>query len=203
VHLLLTKIDAEILSKVENRERRQQTHARQIRRADIARHHDRLVEGKDHLVVPILAEFRGLPIIKALQDREDASPSLYDTARSSTTKQAKTSRALEFELNHSELISSMINNDLKKWSDTALGAFDAMLGQPNWKRASTKVLHPAERVTARFICILCRKKPKYATIESLEFRGACAHQCAGHPKKAVTKWKWKADQFVPDQKVRV
>ncbi|KAI0250638.1 hypothetical protein BJV78DRAFT_1217557 [Lactifluus subvellereus] len=200
VHLLLTKIDAEILSQVENKERRQKTHAQQIRRADIARHRDRLVEGKNHLVVPILAEFRGFPIIKALQDREDASPFLYDTTRSPTAKQAKTPRALEFELKHSKLIGGMINNDLKKWTDTALGAFDAMIGQPNWKCASTRVLHPAERVTARFICILCRKTPKYATIESLDFRGACAHQCAGHPKKAVAKWKWKADHFVPDQK---
>jgi hypothetical protein len=203
VHLLLTKIDAEILFQMENKERRQKTHAEQIRRADVARHYNRLVEGKKSPVAPILAEFRGLPIIKALQDREDLSPFLPDAAHSPTEKPAKTPHPLEFELKHSELIGGMINSDLKKWTDTALGAFDAILGQPNWKCASTKVLHPAERVTARFICVLCHGSPKYATAQSLDFREACAHQCAGHSKKAAAKWKWKANQFVLDQKVHV
>jgi hypothetical protein len=201
VHFLLAKIDAEILSQSENKERRKNAHAQQIRRADIARHHNRLVTGKAHPVVPTLAEFRGFPIIKALQDREDSSPFLSDTAGSSTERPKKTPRALDSELKHSGLIGSMINSDLKKWTDTMLGAFDAMLDQPNWKCASTRALHPAERVTARFICVLCPRRAKYVTAQSLDFHEACAHQCAGHSKKAAAKWKWKPNQFALDQKV--
>jgi hypothetical protein len=194
VRLLLPKIDAEILSLMESKERRQQTHAQQMRRTDITRHYDRLVKGRNNPVVPNLAEFRGLPIIKALQDRDDTMPANL----------AKPPRVLESELKRSELISGMIDSDLKKWVHTALVAFDSMLGKPNWKSASTRVLHPAERVTARFICTLCSSPPKTcATAESLDFRGACAHECVRHVRKAAAKRGWRADQFVPDQKVNV
>jgi hypothetical protein len=112
------------------------------------------------------AEFQRLPIIKALQDRDDA-PLPSDTARPSSAKQAKSSRILESELKRSKLIGGMIDSDLKKWANTALVALDSTLGRPNWKCSSTKFLHPAERVTARFICTLCSKPPKKgATVES-------------------------------------
>ncbi len=203
MRLLITKIDAEILSQTENKERRQKAHAQQARRDDISRHYDRLVKGKDHPVVPVLAEFRRLPIIKALQDRDDA-PLPSDTARPSSAKQAKSSRILESELKRSKLIGGMIDSDLKKWANTALVALDSTLGRPNWKCSSTKFLHPAERVTARFICTLCSKTPKKgATAKSLNFRETCAHWCVQYPKKAAAKRKWRTDQFVPDQKVYV
>jgi hypothetical protein len=188
---------------MENKERKQKAHGQQIRRADIGRYYNRLVEGKKNSVVPIWAEFRGLPVINALQEREDLSPFSSDTAHSPTEKPEKTTRTLESVLKYSELIGGMINSDLKKWTDAALGAFDAILGKPNWKRASTRVLHPAERVTARFICLLCRRSSKYATAQSLDFREACAHQCPGRSKKAAAKWKWRAEQFAPDQKVHI
>lgn len=128
-------------------------------------------------------------------------PVLSDPARSPSTKLVKTPRVLEPELKRSELIGGMIDSDLKKWVDTALAAFDSILGQPNWKRASTRLLHPAERVTARFICTLCSSPSKRcATTESLGVREACAHQCKRNSKVA-TKRKWKAEYFVPDQKV--
>ena len=199
VRLLLTQIDAEILSQVEGKERRQKAHAQQIRRKDITRHYDRIVEGKKYPVIPILAEFRELPIIKALQDRDDAMPILSNTTNSSSAN----TRVLESELKGSELIGGMIDSDLKNWVQTALVAFDSMLGQPKWKCASTRVLHPAERVTARFICSLCSSPPKTRTFaESLDFREACAHECVRYPRKAAAKRKWRADQFVPDQKVQ-
>ena len=199
VRLLLTKIDAEILSQVEKKGRRQKAHAQQIRRTDITRHYDRIVEGNNYPVIPILAEFRELPIIKALQDRDDAIPILSNTTDSSLAK----TRVLESELKRSELIGGMIDSDLKNWVQTALVAFDSMLGQPKWKSASTRILHPAERVTARFICSVCSSPPKACTFaESLDFREACAHECARYPRKAVAKRKWRAEQFVPDQKVR-
>ncbi len=201
---LMTRIDAEILSQMEYKERRQKAHAQQIRRTEIARHYDRLVERKIHPVIPILDEFRGLPIISALQDREDSAPFPSDSAQSSSASPVEASQVLEPELKRSQLIGGMINSDLNRWVDTALREFDAILGQPNWKRASTKLLHPSERVDARFICTLCHGTPKrHATPESLDFRGACAHKCAGHHRKAAAKRKWRADQFVPDQKVHV
>lgn len=196
---LIPKIDAEILSQMENKERRQKTHAQQIRRADIAQHYDRLIERKSHPVVPTLAEFRGLPIVKALQDRDDAGPFASDSPHSSA-KPVKTQRVLKSELKCSQLIGGMINSDIKRWADAALNEFDAILGKPNWKRASTKLLHPSERVDARFLCTLCPPK-RHAAPESLDFRGACAHKCADRHGKAAAKRTWRVDQFVPDQKV--
>jgi hypothetical protein len=200
VRPLITRLDAEILSQMENKERRQKTHAQQIRREDIARNYDRLIGRKSHPVVPTLAEFRGLPIIKALQDREDAASLPSDS--SSSARPVKIQRLLKSELKCSQLIGGMINSDLKRWVDTVLREFDAILGQPNWKRASTKLLHPSERVDARFICTLCHSTPGgHATPESLDFRGACSHTC--RHGKAAAKRKWRADQFAPDQKVHV
>jgi hypothetical protein len=200
VRLLLTKIDAEILSQAENKERRQKARAQQMRRADITRHYNRLVEEEVYPVIPILSEFRELPIIKTLQDRDDAMPVLSDTSRSSA-KRAQPPRVLESELKRSGLIGDMIDSDLKKWVHAALMAFDSMLGQPNWKSASTKFLHPAERVTARFFCTLCLILPKgRASKKSLNFREACAHECPGN---VGAKRKWRADQFIPYKKVCV
>ena len=201
---LITRIDAEILSQMENKERRQKTHAQQIRRVDIALHYDRLIGRKSHPVVPTLPVFRGLPIIKALQDREDATPFPSDSPHSSSAKPVKIPRVLKSELKRSELIGGMVNSDLKQWSDTVVGEFDAILGQPNWKRASTKWLHPSERIDARFICTQCHSTPEgHATTKSLNFREACAHECAGRHGKAAAKRRWRADQFAPDQKVHV
>ncbi|KAI9509039.1 hypothetical protein F5148DRAFT_1190821 [Russula earlei] len=200
VRLLIKKIDAEILTQLENRERRQKAHVRQTKRGDISRYYDRLVKGKKHPVVPILAEFRALPIIKALQDRDDVMPVVSDSAHS-PTQPSQAPRTLESELMRSDLIGCMITNDLEKWVDSALVAFDSILGKPSWKSAAKRVLHPAERVTARFICTRCNSTlKKHATTESLDFRGACAHQCGGQSKKAALRRKWKADQFVPDGK---
>jgi len=199
VRFLIAKIDAEIFSQTEKKERRQKAHAQQMRCADISSHRDRLAKENNHPVVPVLTEFRRLPIITALQDRDDA-PHLSDANRSSSTKLAK-SRVLESELKHSELIGGMINSDIKKWTDTARVAFNSILGQPNWKSASTTFLHPAERVTARFVCTLCSKRPnKDTTVESLTFIEACAHHCPRCSTKSAGKQKWKADQFVPDKK---
>jgi hypothetical protein len=201
VRLLVPKLDAEIFSRAENKERRQKAHAQQMRHEDIARHYCRLVEGKNYPVVPNLAEFRGLPIIKALQDRDDAMPVL---SSSSSENPGKTPRVLESELKRSELIGGMIDSDIKKWVHTALVAFDSILGQPKWKSASTRVLHPAERVTARFICTLCSSPSKTRdTPESLNFREACAHECVRYSGNAVAKRKWRANQFAPDKKVYV
>jgi hypothetical protein len=204
VGLLILELDAEIFSRAENKERRQKAQAKQVRHDDITRHYYRLVEGKNYPVIPTLAEFRGLPIIKALQDRDDAMPVLSNTTRSSSENLAKAPRILDSELKRSELIGGMTDGDIKKWVHTALVAFDSILGRPKWKSASTKFLHPAEQVIARFICTLCStpSNPR-ATVESLDFRGACAHECTLFSGKAVTKIKWRADQFVPDQKVYV
>jgi len=198
VRLLFKKFDAEILSQVENRAQGQKAHAQQTKRANISRLYDRLLREKKYPVIPNLAEFRVLPIIKTLQDRDDVMPAL-------STKPTKAPRVLESELERSDLISGMIDGDVKKWVDTAVAAFDSMLGFPNWKSASTRILHPAERITVRFICTLCNNNPKKkrAATASLDFRETCAHQCAGPPRKAAAKRKWKAGQFVLDQKVSV
>lgn len=198
---LMKRIDAEILSQMENKERRLKSHAQQIRRADIAGHYDRLIERKSHSVFPPLVEFRALPIIRALQDREDTTPFPSDSANS---RPVKIPRILKSELKRSQLISGMIESDLDRWADTTLREFDAILGKPNWRRASTKPLHPSERVNARFICTQCHSTPKgHADPESLDFFGACAHKCVGHHRKVAAKRKWSANQFVPDQKVHI
>ncbi|KAH9026212.1 hypothetical protein EDB85DRAFT_177955 [Lactarius pseudohatsudake] len=142
VNSLTTRIDTEILSQMEKKERKQKTHAQQIRRADIARHYDRLVERKSHPMLPTLAEFRGLPIIKALQDRDDTAPLPSDSANSSSAGPVKISRVLKSELKRPQLIGGMINSDLKQWADTALREFDAILGTTKLEASIDEVTPP-------------------------------------------------------------
>jgi len=75
----------------------------------------------------------------------------------------------------------------------------------NWKNPSSNVLHPVERVTARFLCIQCGVKAKdkgnRTDDGSLDFVGACKHVCngsGGKPKKG--KRGWDVNKFMKDEK---
>lgn len=183
--LIKPKVEAEILKIVEHRERRSKEEAYRVRRADVAQHYNRLRSAKTEEALPTLDVFRKIPIINSLQRKE--------TSQSGVSK----------ELKASPLVGELLRDELRKWREAAKASLAATLGYPDWKTASTKKLHPVDRLTARFQCQICHKvATRYMEAECLDFAGACAHQCPHLKKKQRGKAVWCSEQFVRDDKVR-
>lgn len=202
-----------------DRHRRRKAEAELLtRQTDIERHHQRIKSSGAYGLVPTLAEFRKLPTMKAMVDKDTAS--------------------IDEELRRSDLIAALLRDNLKKWLEDARTGLAKLLGVVNYKNASTKVctfplvremtswrdshgrvqrlpvscnrlqrgflvtdsyllqvLHPAERVTARFLCVTCGNKAV-----SLDFAGVCKHECQKMSRGAL-KAPWTAERFVADTKV--
>ncbi|KAI0064326.1 hypothetical protein BV25DRAFT_1823310 [Artomyces pyxidatus] len=179
--LIRPRVEAEIITISETRKRRVAEHSHQVRREDIGRHHQRLCSAPEPTVVPPLPEFRKLPVLKVLQSKD--------------------SMGIEDELKNSLTLRDLVQTDLQRWTAAARRDLGRVLGYPEWKNPSTKVLHPVDRVTARLKCQRCsRVARKYADVGSLDFVGACAHECPGLAKKTSARRVWAAGQFIPDQK---
>lgn len=141
--------------------------------------------------MPSLSTFRQLPVIAMLQSAESsASASVAQT------------------LSSNEVMQKLLDTQLKKWTEKAMQDLGYTLGFPkNWKNASKNILHPVERVTARFLCKKCQRVDvKYRDDESLDFAGACLHECGiGNAKKGRAQRGrrnvWESSKFVKDDKV--
>jgi hypothetical protein len=100
------------------------------------------------------------------------------------------------------LVAELVKDDLNKWREPVRKALAIELGFEEWKSASSKKLHPVDRLTARFRCKKCLKvAQRYKDDGSLDFAGACGHQCPNVPKSARSKPSWSPDQFAKDDKV--
>jgi hypothetical protein len=185
--LLATEIDHALVKVSENRKRRGHEAAYKQNRRDVERYYNRLRSEKPAITLPPLAAFRELPIIAMLQ----ASPSTAENSKVSHTLQA------------TPWVQNRLNDELKEWVQNAKTQLGAILGYPNWKTASTVVLHPCDRVTAWFRCKNCRRLPlKYLNDGCLDFVGACAHECARVSKVHKRHNKtWDPDTFEKDDKV--
>lgn len=182
--LIRPKVDAEITRIVEARERSTTEGAYRRRRDDVEQHYNRLKSAGEGKVFPNLAQFRQLPIISVLQ------------------KKSSTTTGIAGDLNKSELVKELLEDDLRKWRESASTALAATLGFTNWRSASKKHLHPVERLTARFICKKCKcEGHKFYEEGSLDFAGACAHVCLRPDMHKRAREKWTPNQFEKDNKV--
>ncbi|THH11406.1 hypothetical protein EW146_g8053 [Bondarzewia mesenterica] len=164
--LLRTRIASEVFEITEKRKRQLSEHADQTRRADIARHYQRIKSAGTHAILPTLLEFRRLPVIKLLQSKDASS--------------------LESELKESGLVADLIRDDVKKWVEAARGALAKVLGYPVWQNLSKKGPASVPR--------------DYVEAGSLDFRGACAHECPNLTKEQKRNQVWSAENFIPDRK---
>jgi hypothetical protein len=100
-------------------------------------------------------------------------------------------------------VQDRLNVELKRWMEKAKTQLGTILGYPNWKTASKVILHPCDRVTARFRCKNCPRLPlKNLSDGCLDFAGACAHECVGMSNAQKRHQKaWDPDKFIKDDKV--
>jgi hypothetical protein len=88
-----------------------------------------------HQVFPNISQFRELPVIKLLRTRVSK-------------------KSVSTELKH-PMISRWFCDDLEKWREAAKAALAGVLGCHDYTSTSKQVLHPVERITARFRCTKC------------------------------------------------
>jgi hypothetical protein len=106
------------------------------------------------------------------------------------------------ELRQSKLIVSLIEEELVRWREDAKAALAAVIGVKSWKSASTKKLHPVDRLTARFRCKRCDAggHSRGWDAPSFDFSMACKHRCKAENGGWI-KGPWCAENFTLDVKV--
>lgn len=168
---------------VEARKRRVDEDAYRKRREEVEKHYNRIKSAGPGKILPTLAQFRQLPIIKVIQSKPDPAPNIAHDLKTG-------------------LLADLLLGDLEKWRRSSKEAFGAILGYPGWKSASKNKLHPVDRVTARFRCTRCRKEShKYFQDGCLDFAGACAHVCQDSSMEKRVRERWAPEQFEKDDKV--
>lgn len=171
----------------EKRERQSREARYKQNRIEVAQHYNRLRSKKPPLTLPTLPTFRRLPIVAMVQSADSATE--------------KTSGA-ESTLKATVWVQERLEIELNTWLEQAKQSLGAVLGYPNWKTASTAVLHPADRITARFLCEYCaRLAPRFRDDECLDFAGACSHECRTSKRQKRRDETWDAKRFVKDDKV--
>ncbi|KAF9568625.1 hypothetical protein CPC08DRAFT_702225 [Agrocybe pediades] len=198
VNVMKDQIEEDMLSRLDKKSRRTSEINLMQNREDIKTYYHALRSNKyKYPILPSLDTFRRLPVISMLQ-----SPDL--NLSSSETPAASVADSLRDD----KVIINLVETQLKKWVDNAKAELAVVLGVPkNWKSANKNVLHPVERITARFLCTRCKRMDhKYRPDEGLDFAGACLHECGEREgKKKGRKVKmgnlvWDPRSFVRDEK---
>ncbi|KAK0482196.1 hypothetical protein IW261DRAFT_1333218 [Armillaria novae-zelandiae] len=173
-------VEAEILKMTEARKRSKHEADYKQSRDLIEKHYERLRCKKVEVPLPPLASFRKFRIIHTIQTTPP-SPE-FDVA-----KQLQTT-----------LVATLLKSELSAWRSQAKVALATTLGFVNWKSASSKRLHPVDRINARFRCKKCAHiENKYKEDGCFDFFGVCSHQCS---KKLRGKQEWDVTRFVKDDK---
>ncbi|EDR08227.1 uncharacterized protein LACBIDRAFT_327282 [Laccaria bicolor S238N-H82] len=161
-------------------------------REEALQHHSRLrsavpAQGESRKPAAVSA-FLKLPVLDPLQSPGSLPD---DTSVSKTLKK-------------DPFVTCILEGQVAQWTDKARQDFGVMFGYPaEWKSANKNIVHPAERLSARYLCKKCKYFPtKYRDDECLDFAGACAHQCVvGNPKaKKNGQAKWTVPNFKKDDK---
>ncbi|KAI0654549.1 hypothetical protein C8Q70DRAFT_925466 [Cubamyces menziesii] len=171
------KVLAEIVQQKERIINREKEHILKARRHSVEDVYKRLQQ--DTTLLPPLYEFRKLSVVKTYEaSSSKKSPGLSDA-----------------------FISEVLKDNLEQWVETARAGLAASLGYPAWKTMSKRLLHPVDRLTARFLCKKCSAAGKDAGVDGgMDFASACRHECAHLSKKARATQRWNAYNFVPDQR---
>ncbi|KAF9467827.1 hypothetical protein BDZ94DRAFT_1247828 [Collybia nuda] len=180
----LAPVISNMLLKVAEKRKRQAKEATyRENRSGVAQHYNRLRSKKPPLKLPTLPTFRKLPIVAMVQSSEATSLGAAATLKGSSW------------------VSERLDIELKNWLDQAKGTLGTVLGYLDWSTASTKILHPVDRITARFLCEYCGRLPlRYRDDECLDFAGACSHECRTSKRQRQRDEAWDARRFVSDKK---
>ncbi|KAH9939554.1 hypothetical protein B0H21DRAFT_35411 [Amylocystis lapponica] len=170
-------VKEEMARNIEHRKRREAEAAYRKRREAVAKQYNRLKADKDtDRVLPTLPEFRKLSVMKVMQSKNSVALDPKNTA----------------------LVAELLVDNLDRWENDARAALAGVLG---CRTAGKTMLHPVDRLTARFQCKKCMKAAGMPAADgALTFAAACEHRCPHLTKKQRSRESWRADQFEPDQR---
>lgn len=187
------QIETELLQSEEKRTRRKMEISFMKNREDVEELHSLLRSKMTYKFLPSLPTFRQLPVIKLVQSGE------YIGRRA---------REICYTLRENQVMRKLLDQEITRWVEGAKQDLAVVLGFPRlWKTASSRILHPVERLTARFLCTKCSHlENRYETDGCLDFAGACLHVCVGKNGKndrsrKCKKAAWNPTNFVKDEKV--
>ncbi|KAI0366835.1 hypothetical protein BV20DRAFT_951546 [Pilatotrama ljubarskyi] len=177
--LIKETVVSEIAAQKQKKQLRDKEQTLQEKRSGVEAEYARLKSLQPKQVLPSLSEFRKLSVVKAVEaSSSKKDPSLTDP-----------------------FVASILEENLQQWRDAARAALAAVLGFPGWKPMNKRRLHPVDRLTARFRCKRCDAAGKGIGKDGgMDFASACEHVCAHLSKKARSKQRWSAEDFVPDQR---
>lgn len=175
----------EINKTIAKRDRCKTEHSMQQRRADVEKYYNSLKsQANASRVLPPLSDFRRLPFILHLQNKD--APSILNDLRTD-----------------GNLPNSALQSDLNAWVKKQHMDFQRLLGYEQWRDPNPDVLSPVERINARFICTTCGTVPRKLEEQgSFDFVSACNHQCANMEKSKRRDHVFSSAQFTGDLKVR-
>lgn len=187
------QIDSELLALEEKRQRRKTEVALIKNRKDVETLYNRLRSKGEYEYLPSLPTFRQLPVIQLLQS------GIYDEESGTTISET---------LQKNPLMRQQLMHDIKRCIETAKQDLAVMLGFPRaWKSANKRILHPALRPTAWFLCTNCGIDGSPHKVDGcLDFDAACHHVCQSKDGKndryrRSKKGAWNPECFVVDEKV--
>ncbi|KAJ7155483.1 hypothetical protein C8R43DRAFT_1000071 [Mycena crocata] len=189
------RIEAEMLSIQDKRERRTSEATVRTNRVQVEQHYQRLASAHNKAApLPSLSEFRAMPILDLLQS-PSAAPAVP------RERKAKKGATVAHELKTETLVNQLLTSELVRWRKGAEAALGITLGIHEWKTARNNRLHPVARLNARWNCGLCGKVARaYKWDECLDYEGVCKHECIKRNRHNSKESLWKAEQFVKDDK---
>ncbi|KAG6865959.1 hypothetical protein C0991_010214 [Blastosporella zonata] len=187
-----SKVERLLIKLADARERKGREAVYLKNRTDVAEHYQRLRSKQPPVALPSLEVFRRLPIIEMVQGTSPATVE-YPPKEGSLSVAAT--------LRNQKWVADRLETELQQWKDKAKKDLGAVLGFPNWKTASSMIVHPVGRISARFLCKICSKvSARYREDDCLDFAGACAHACRTKKKDKRVDGIWTASNFVKDTK---
>ncbi|KAF8637918.1 hypothetical protein AX17_002540 [Amanita inopinata Kibby_2008] len=182
-----SKVEVELLELVEKHRRRKREVSYKSNLEVLKTHYHHLRSKTPRIILPPFSTFLRFPIVAFLLELEAAQG------------RASLSGMLEGDSNE---IQTLIRSELVKWEAFARNQLSKVLGYNDWVSVSTKVLHPVDRLSARFQCKNCHHVAARYKDLCLDFIGACAHECEDQKGQIWSRESWEPSKFEKDEKVR-
>ena len=183
----------------EKRERERRKLLRKSNLAALTVQYQKFHSQEPAMVLPPFSTFLRLPAIASLLNFTDAE---CDDGFSACSTQDDISDL--YDLLERPEVEIVIRSELSRWEASARQRFCQLLGFPTWVSASATVLHPLDRLTARFRCKKCHSvSNRYKMDSCLDFVGVCRHVCktADGNDESEGGESWDASRFERDEMV--
>lgn len=196
IERIASSVEGELLLLAKKRERERLELLQKSNLAALIAQYQKSHSPEPAMILPPLSTFLRLPTIASLLNFTGAE---YKDDFSACSTRDDISDLCDL-LEEPE-VDIVIRSELYKWEAGARQRFSQLLGFPRWVSASATVLHPLDRLTARFRCKKCHSvSNRYKADSCLDFVGVCRHTCKTADGSEASE-AWDASRFARDERV--